>query len=252
MGKVGGILVPGKRLAAAAQLAAASYFDGEKAPYVAIDVGCDHARLAVYLVQTDLCSHVYATDVASGPVQKAQKNIEQRTKKGKSLKDYITVLQTDGLCGLEKYRASRIFICGMGGQTIINILQNQNANFVRNKDKNPPVLILQPQSNAFDVRLYLYNNGFDIINETVVCDGRFVYPIICACYDGVPKQKSLIELAMGSINLEKRDEGFEKLFYIVKKSTFKRLCATKQNGLPHKQDEMLYSQMCEYEKNVLL
>ncbi len=244
-----GILIPGERLAAAAQLAAASFFEGDNLPHRAIDVGCDHAKLAVYLVQTGVCSHVYATDIAKGPVEKAKHNISVRTKKGESLENYISVIQTPGLCNMENLKnISRIFICGMGGETIEKILSDKSADFLRNAVQKT-VLILQPQSNSTSLREFLYKNGFSIVGEDIVEDGRFVYPIICALYDGIIRSKQPIDLAMGEINLKNRTAGFKKLFGLVKKSTYERLCAKKQNNLEYSFDETLYNQLCDYEKN---
>lgn len=62
------LTAPSERLTAAAQLAAAVVFEEEKIGKLkAIDVGCDHAKLSIYLVQSGICSDVLACDVNDGP-----------------------------------------------------------------------------------------------------------------------------------------------------------------------------------------
>ena len=103
------LTLPSNRLCAAAEIAAASLYDGETKNLRAIDVGCDHAKLAIYLIQSGICSHVVACDINEGPVEVAKKNVSRRTFKDKPLSDYIDVVCTDGLEGLENTDANRIF-----------------------------------------------------------------------------------------------------------------------------------------------
>ena len=102
-------------------MAAALLYADEK-ELVAVDVGCDHAKLAIYLVQSGICSHVTASDINEGPVNMAKENVSKRTLMGKPLSDYIDIVRTDGLAGLEDVGANRIFVLGMGGEVISGIL----------------------------------------------------------------------------------------------------------------------------------
>jgi len=42
---------------------------------VVADVGCDHARVAIWLVKNGIAPHVIATDLRSGPLSHADANI---------------------------------------------------------------------------------------------------------------------------------------------------------------------------------
>ena len=153
------LTLPSNRICAAAKIAAVSLYEDEKKPYTAIDVGCDHAKLAIYLVQSGICSHVTACDINEGPVNKAKENISRRTMQGKKLSEFIDVVCTDGLAGLENTDANRIFILGMGGELIANILNR--ANFYKLPEKHGKIkFVLQPMTSEDKLREYLYKNGF--------------------------------------------------------------------------------------------
>ena len=90
------LTAPSERLTAAAQLAAAVVFEEEKIGKLkAIDVGCDHAKLSIYLVQSGICSDVLACDVNDGPVLKAKHNLSVRKFRKEPLEKYITVIKND-------------------------------------------------------------------------------------------------------------------------------------------------------------
>lgn len=38
-----------------------------------IDVGCDHAKLPIYLIENNIVNRAIATDIRQGPVDNAQK-----------------------------------------------------------------------------------------------------------------------------------------------------------------------------------
>ena len=202
------ITIPSTRLAAAAEIAAASLYDGENTDnLIAIDVGCDHAKLAIYLIQSGICSHVTASDINEGPVSKARENVERRTLMGKPLSDYIDVVLTDGLSGLENVGANRIFVLGMGGEVISGILDR--AEFLRNDENKGRIkFILQPMTSEDKLRKYLCENGYNILDEIMVEDKGRVYAIMSVCYDGIKREYSPVELLLGRKNIEKGGKLF--------------------------------------------
>ena len=70
-------------------------------------------------------------------------------------------------------------MAGMGGILIAKLLER--TEWVKNKNIR---LILQPMSHAEEVRLFLCNNGFDIIEERTCRDDGRIYSVICAEYSG--------------------------------------------------------------------
>lgn len=202
------ITTPSTRLVAAARIAAASLYDGEDTDnLVAIDVGCDHAKLAIYLVQSGICQKVTASDINEGPVSKARENVSRRTLMGAPLSDYIDIVLTDGLTGLSDRNANRIFILGMGGEVISGILDR--ADFVRNDvNKGKIKFILQPMTSEDKLREYLLENGFNIIDEEMVEDKGRVYAVMSVCFDGIKREYTPAQLLLGKSNIEKGGELF--------------------------------------------
>ncbi|MBQ7400354.1 MAG: SAM-dependent methyltransferase [Clostridia bacterium] len=202
------ITVPSVRLAAAAKIAAALLYDGEDlSDLTAIDVGCDHAKLAIYLVQSGICKHVTASDINDGPVEKARENVSRRTLMGKPLSDYIDVVLADGLSGLENRNANRIFILGMGGEVISGILDR--ATFIKKQDNKGKIkFILQPMTSEDKLRKYLLDNGYNILDEEMVLDKERVYAVMSVCFDGEKREYTPAELLLGKSNIEKGGELF--------------------------------------------
>ena len=63
-------------------------------------------------------------------------------------------------------------------------------------------LVLQPMSHAEILRAYLLENGFCILDQTLVKEDK-VYQIICAEYDGVVRTEDDMALWFGSHNIER-------------------------------------------------
>ncbi len=199
---------PSERLTAAAQLAAAVVFEGEDGTSLsAIDVGCDHAKLAIYLVQSGICKSVLACDINDGPVNKARENVSRRKFMDEPLEKYIKVLKNDGLTGLEDVKADRVFILGMGGELIANILDS--AAFIRDVNRKT-AYVLQAMTSEYDLRKYLYENGYNIVKEQLVRDKERIYSLILCYYDGEKREVDEVSLMLGESNIKDRTELFKE------------------------------------------
>lgn len=179
------------------RLEAAASFSQKGA--VIADVGTDHAYLPIYLYATGRISGGVASDINQGPTDRARVNV-----KGWGADKAISVIRTDGLRGIEEYSPDEIFILGMGGELIVRILED--ATWVKNNKR----LILQPMTHAETLRAYLWANGFEIIDETIVEEDK-LYQIICAEYTGKAYTPNMSELFFGKINVERGGELFLKL-----------------------------------------
>lgn len=132
------------------------------------DIGCDHGYLPIYLIQNGISDSVIASDVNVGPLEKAIDNIETY-----GLSTSIDTRLSDGLKMFEPEEVQCIVMAGMGGNLVIDILNDGVA--VTDEAKE---LILQPQSDIERVRRYLQSNGFIIVSESMVFeDGKF-YPMM--------------------------------------------------------------------------
>ena len=130
---------------------------------IAADVGTDHGYIPVWLIKNGICPRVIASDIRRGPLQTAVK-----TAKNAGVDDVIDFR----LCsGLDRYNCDEFdtaVIAGMGGETIISILEA--APWTREKK-----LIIQPQSKLPELRLWLFENGYKITDAELVYDTGRIY-----------------------------------------------------------------------------
>ena len=90
------------------------YISEESIP---LDVGCDHAKLSIYLLKERNFPFVYASDNKEGPLNQAKGNISFY-----NFEDRIKLSKKDGLASLEE-NIDTITITGMGGLTICKIFK---------------------------------------------------------------------------------------------------------------------------------
>ena len=111
------------------------------------DIGCDHGYLSIHLLTNGIASSCIASDVNEGPLQSAQRNARKFGVVNKMefcLSDGVRSIPRDFDC----------MVCaGMGADTMIHML-----------------------------RRYLSENGWQISEESVLRDGRFLYTIMNVCY----------------------------------------------------------------------
>ncbi len=169
---------------------------------VLCDVGCDHAKLPIYLIGEGKIKLAYATDINQGPIESAMKNIAEL-----GYSDSIKCILTDGLSGTEGLGITDISICGMGGELIARILDG--CTYAKDEKLN---FILQPMTHTHDLRKYLYDNGYEIYEEALISETDKLYTVICAKYTGTAQKYSEAELYLGKVLLgRERDALFEDM-----------------------------------------
>lgn len=132
------------------------------------DIGCDHAYLSIYLMQEKKAASVIAMDVNEGPLSIAREHIKEA-----GLESYIQVRLSDGAKELLEGEADTFVIAGMGGRLILKILEE--CRFL----SEIRWLVLQPQSEIPMVRCFLAQNGYEIKEESMVCeDGKYYTAIL--------------------------------------------------------------------------
>lgn len=164
------------------------------------DIGTDHAYIPIYLVINKVCKKAIASDIKSGPISKARENIRKH-----GLEESIETRIGSGLKPIRADECDVIIIAGMGGLLIREILNEDME-----KARNATSIILQPMSDIEVVREWLYNNGFDIYDEGLACEGEKIYNVIAARWTGVPRQLDSIYHHIGEKLLENRDPLVEK------------------------------------------
>lgn len=136
---------------------------------VVADVGTDHGYIPVWLIQKGICKHVIASDIKEGPLNTAIK-----TAKNAEVEEFIDFRLC---CGLDKYNSDEFdtaIIAGMGGETIISILDA--APWTRTKK-----LIIQPQSKLPELRRWLFENDYMISDAELVYDTGRIYLVWIVC-----------------------------------------------------------------------
>lgn len=137
------------------------------------DIGTDHALLPVALVRSGVCPYAVASDIRTGPAERARRAVEEA-----QLADRIEVRLGPDLSVLQPEEADDLVIAGMGGETIVSILGE--APWIRSSHFR---LILQPMSRPEVLRRWLHRAGFLLEAEPAVEDGGHLYSILRAHYE---------------------------------------------------------------------
>ncbi|EGO63332.1 tRNA (adenine(22)-N(1))-methyltransferase [Acetonema longum] len=157
------------------------------------DIGTDHAYLPIYLVSSNRISYAVASDVHSGPYQTA---LEAVCLAG--LSQQISVRFGDGLAVLSPGEVDVVVIAGMGGGSMISILE-ADITLVRQLNH----LILQPMVDAPLLRRWLQEHGLAIVNEELVAEEDRLYEIIAA-QPGIAQLLGATEYEIGPVLWQKR------------------------------------------------
>lgn len=130
------------------------------------DVGCDHGRLGISLLQLGQIKHAIMTDISAPSLEKAR-----RLTALTGLEDKVTFGVGSGLSALND-PADVIVIAGMGGETISSIMEACPERYRSAR------FLLQPNVAIPQLRKALATNGFMITDERVVREGRRLYVVI--------------------------------------------------------------------------
>lgn len=133
-----------------------------------VDVGCDHGFVSIYLVQQGISPRCLAMDVRTGPLSAAGEHVAQC-----GLQAYIETRLSDGLKAYEAGEAKTMICCGMGGPLMAKIISDSYE-----KTRKLSELILQPQSEIPEFRVFLRENGYLIVKEDMVYEeGKYYFLI---------------------------------------------------------------------------
>ena len=132
------------------------------------DVGTDHGYLPVALLQQGRIAAAIASDIGAEPLEHARRTAMQYGVDGMDFR------LCAGLSGVAPEETDVIVIAGMGGETIISILQD--APWTADGQHR---LLLQPMTKAAALRHWLTDNGYTFTDEHLVEDKGRIYPILC-------------------------------------------------------------------------
>ena len=161
------------------------------------DVGTDHGYLPVWLLCSGRIDSAIAADLREGPLDRARE-----TARRFGVTERISFRLCDGLSAVGPKEADTVAIAGMGGETIISILEAAPWT------KEGTLLLLQPMTGSAELRLWLQENGYQITGERIAREGERLYSILTV-KGGEMSPLSPAELWAGRTN-----DGPQRLEYL--------------------------------------
>ncbi len=135
---------------------------------IVADIGTDHGYVPAYLIQHQIAQKVIAADINRGPLNSAESTINAYR-----LEKYIETRLGSGLEVLLPGEVDTVIIAGMGGFLIRDLL-------IARPDivQTVTTFILQPMVAQDELRKWLINNNFQIIEERLVKEDHRIYEIM--------------------------------------------------------------------------
>lgn len=132
------------------------------------DIGTDHAYVPIYLLLCLGAKYAIAADINKGPLERADANIKKY-----GLEERIKTRLSDGLKEFSENDADTVIIAGMGGTLIAKILGDSPQ-----MKKENITFVLQPMTAEEELRKYLVQNGYYIVDEKMAQEGEKLYTVM--------------------------------------------------------------------------
>ena len=195
-----------------------------------IDIGCDHGFLAKMLRIKGNNKLIICSDNKIGPLNNARNNLIGY--------DNIYFELTDGVDNIDTV-CDVCVLAGMGHNTVISIIEN-NESYFRNCKK----IIIQVNSVVAQMRQYLSNHKFQIIDECMVYDYKYYQIMVVKTGQ---QQLNELQIEFGPVLLEKKGDVFLQC-YQKQLSHFQSLLSTLPENHP---DRSQLNKKIEQIKSVL-
>jgi tRNA (adenine22-N1)-methyltransferase len=168
---------------------------------IVIDVGSDHAHLAINALLSHRASHVYNIEKHVSPLQHTINNLKKH-----HLTPFTSNILADGLKTTQiKHAIDYCVISGMGAHTIINILNNKNPLI------NISEFILIPHKQPDVLRAYLTQHGYLITYEQIVAENGVYYALIKVSTNNQNQNLTSAHLYFGPYNLTHPSQDFYQM-----------------------------------------
>lgn len=138
-----------------------------------LEIGCDHAYITKNLFLQKKINYAYLIDISLKCLEKAKITLKKYPENTYfSVKNGFNGIKNDFIYfKTPKTSQIQVVIAGMGGQEIIKILQQDESEFFNN-------FVLQPQKNIYELRKFLIENNYKIMQDEVVKEGKFFYFVL--------------------------------------------------------------------------
>lgn len=209
------------------------------------DIGSDHAYLPCYVCLNDKSVKAIAGEVNKGPYESAVRTVESY-----NLTHAIDVRLGNGLEVITlNDSVDHIVIAGMGGSLIKDILEAG-----KNKLKTVQRIIAQPNVDARNVRKWLVQNHFQIIEEEIIEENDHIYEIIVADRAKSIESLSLTEkeFLFGPKLLEQKNEVFYKKWSHESEKLHRIVTQMKQAKVLNKEKVSQFEEELNWMREVLV
>lgn len=170
------------------------------------DIGTDHGKLPISLLLAGRIVGAIGSDIGEGPLAHAARNAREH---GVSL----SLRLAPGLDAVRPDECDTISIAGMGGQTIADILAAAPWCAA-----GQHLLLLQPMTMVYELRQWLWQNGYTIERETLCREDRRQYVVLSARGGAETKAVPLWQCAF-SPALLRADGAAGYLQWLLKRET---------------------------------
>ena len=167
---------------------------------VVADIGSDHGKLMIALVQSGTITKGYAVENKEGPFERLRSNLIRY-----HVNDKVTPLFSDGIKDITR-DVSTIVIAGMGGSSIVNILKSHPEKMV-----SVQTIIIDAHTAVPLARKEICQMGFAIAEEQIVKEDDIFYEII----KFVKAEKAVIsdeDLEFGPILRQEKSATFKEKY----------------------------------------
>ena len=167
---------------------------------VVADIGSDHGKLMIALVQSGKVKKGFAVENKEGPFERLRSNLIRY-----HVSDMITPLFSDGIKDITR-DVSTIVIAGMGGQTIVNILKAHPEKLI-----SVQTIIIDAHTAVPFARREICQMGFAIADEKIVKEDDIFYEVI----KFIKAEKAIIsdeDLEFGPILRQEKSATFKEKY----------------------------------------
>ena len=200
---------------------------------VVADIGSDHGKLMIALVQSGKVQKGFAVENKEGPFERLRSNLIHY-----HVNDKVTPLFSDGIKDITR-DVSTIVIAGMGGQTIVNILKAHPEKLV-----SVQTIIIDAHTAVPFARKEICQMGFAIADEQIVKEDDIFYEII----KFIKAEQAIIsdeDLEFGPILRQQKSATFKEK-YKNRISEIDNIIA--RGNLPKARIEVLYEEKHKLER----
>lgn len=167
---------------------------------VTADIGSDHGKLMIALVENGIISKGYAVENKEGPFERLRNNLTVH-----GVINKVTPIFSDGIKDLPS-DVSTVVIAGMGGLNIVNILKSHQE-----KLKYVQTIIIDAHNAVPLARKEISELGYTIADENIVKEDDIFYEII----KFVKADKAIIsdeDLEFGPILRQQKSATFKEKY----------------------------------------